>query len=65
VAVEGWELLLEGDPVRLNVAAAILEANGIPVETFDDTAYGPIMDARLFVPTEHLEAARRLLEGEV
>ena len=65
MAVEGWELLLRGDPVRLNVAAAILESSGIPVQTFDDTAYGPLLDARLFVPSERLEEARKLLEGQV
>jgi hypothetical protein len=64
VAVKGWEVVYRGERLHADLVAAVLEANGIKVEVFGDTAYSYAInftDARVLVPEESAEAARELI----
>jgi hypothetical protein len=64
VAVKGWEVVYRGERLHADRVAAVLEANGIKVEVFGDTAYSYAVnftDARVLVPEESAEAARELI----
>lgn len=63
--VEGWEVVFKGERLQADLIAAVLEANGIKVEVFGDTAYSVAVnftEARVLVPEESAQAARKLIE---
>jgi len=65
VAVKGWTVVYQGSRFQADVLAAVLEAHGIRVEVFGDTAYGMGIDftaARAMVPDAQASAARRLIK---
>ncbi len=62
--VKGWEVVFRGERLQADVLAAVLEANGIKVEVFGDTAYSVAInftEARLLVPQESAGEARELI----
>ncbi len=62
--VQGWEVVYKGERLQADLIAAVLEANGIKVEVFGDTAYSVAMnftEARVLVPRESAEQARELI----
>ena len=63
--VKGWAVIFKGERLQAELIAAILEADGIQVEVFGDNAYGvgiDLTEARLMVPDDQAEAARRLIK---
>ncbi len=68
--VQGWEVVFKGERLKADLVAAVLEANGIKVEVFGDTAYSVAInftEARVLVPADAAEQARELIaqaEGE-
>lgn len=65
MAVKGWTVVYRGSRFQADFLAAVLEAHGIRVEVFGDTAYGigiDFTDARAMVPDEQASAARRLIK---
>lgn len=65
MAVKGWTVVYLGHRLQADLLAAVLEAHGIRVEVFGDTAYGmgiDFTDARALVPDEQASAARRLIK---
>jgi superfamily II helicase len=65
VPFRGWTVVYQGSRFQADVLAAVLEAHGIRVEVFGDTAYGmgiDFTDARALVPDEQASAARRLIK---
>ena len=64
MAVKGWTVVYRGNRIQAEVLAAVLEAHGIRVEVFGDTAYGVGVDfteAQALVPDAQASAARRLI----
>jgi Putative prokaryotic signal transducing protein len=64
VSVSGWEVVYRGERLQADVLAAVLEAHGIKVEVFGDTAYSVAVnftEARLLVPEESASEARELI----
>jgi hypothetical protein len=65
VAVKGWTVVYQGSRIQADILAAVLEAHGIRVEVFGDTAYGmgiDFTDARAMVPDAQASAAKRLIK---
>jgi hypothetical protein len=65
MAVKGWAVVYKGERLKADLIAAVLEANDITVEVFGDTAYSVAMnftEARVLVPEESAEQARKLIE---
>lgn len=65
MTVQGWEVVFKGERLQADLIAAVLEANGIKVEVFGDTAYSVAVnftEARVLVPEDSAEAARKLIE---
>lgn len=65
MSVKGWDTVFRGERLQAELVAAVLEANGITVEVFGDTAYSVAVnftEARVVVPTESAEAARELIK---
>jgi aspartokinase len=65
--VEGWEVVFKGERLQADLVAAVLEANGIKVEVFGDTAYSVAVnftEARVLVPTDSVEKAREILQNQ-
>ena len=65
MAVKGWSVVFKGERLRADVLAAVLEANGIKVEVFGDTAYSVAInftEARILVPEEQAGEARDLIK---
>lgn len=65
MSIEGWSVVWRGDRIQADVLAAALEADGLTVEVFGDHAYGVginLTEARVMVPEEQADAARRLIE---
>ena len=65
MGVKGWSVVFKGERLQAELIAAILEADGLRVEVFGDNAYGVGIDltaARLLVPEDQAEAARRLIK---
>jgi hypothetical protein len=65
VAVKGWTVVYRGNRIQAEVLAAVLEAHGIRVEVFGDTAYGVGVDfteAQALVPDAQASAAGRLIK---
>ncbi len=63
--VKGWEVVFRGERLQADLIAAVLEANGITVEVFGDTAYSVAVnftEARVLVPDESAEAAKDLIK---
>ena len=63
--VQGWEVVFKGERLQADLVAAVLEANGITVEVFGDTAYSVAVnftEARVLVPEDSVEAAREVLK---
>ncbi len=63
--VKGWEVVFKGERLQADLIAAVLEANGITVEVFGDTAYSVAVnftEARVLVPDESAEAAKDLIK---
>ena len=53
-----------GGRIQADLVAAVLQADGVRVEVFGDHAYGVginLTDARVMVPDDQAEAARRLI----
>jgi len=68
MSVKGWEVVFKGERLQADVVAAVLEANGIKVEVFGDTAYSVAVnftEARVFVPEDSAEQAREILKQAV
>ncbi|HLZ93849.1 MAG TPA: DUF2007 domain-containing protein [Candidatus Dormibacteraeota bacterium] len=64
MTVKGWEVVFKGERLQADLVAAVLEANGIKVEVFGDTAYSVAInftEARVFVPEDSAEAAKELI----
>jgi aspartokinase len=65
MTVKGWEVVFKGERLQADLIAAVLEANGIKVEVFGDTAYSVAVnftEARVLVPEDSVDAARNLIE---
>lgn len=65
MTVKGWEVVFKGERLQADLIAAVLEANGIKVEVFGDTAYSVAVnftEARVLVPEDSADAARKLIE---
>ena len=65
MGVKGWSVVFKGERLQAELIAAILEADGLRVEVFGDNAYGvgiDLTEARLMVPEEEAERARRLIQ---
>lgn len=66
LSVKGWEIVFKGERLQADLIAAVLEANGIQVEVFGDTAYSVAVnftEARVLVPEDSVEQAKALLEA--
>jgi putative signal transducing protein len=64
MAVKGWEVVFKGERLQADLVAAVLEANGIKVEVFGDTAYSVAInftEARVLVPADSADRAREVL----
>jgi aspartokinase len=65
VTVKGWEVVFRGERLQADLVAAVLQANGIKVEVFGDTAYSVAVnftEARVLVPDDLAESARELIK---
>jgi aspartokinase len=65
VTVKGWEVVFRGERLQADLIAAVLQANGIKVEVFGDTAYSVAVnftEARVLVPEELADSARELIK---
>jgi Putative prokaryotic signal transducing protein len=65
VTVKGWEVVFRGERLQADLVAAVLEANGIAVEVFGDTAYSVAVnftEAQVLVPEDMAESARDLIK---
>ena len=64
MGVKGWAEVYRGERLRAELLAAVLEANGITVEVFGDTAYSAAInftDARVMVPDDQVRTAEELI----
>ena len=64
MGVAGWDVVFSGERLKADLVAAVLEANGIRVEVFGDTAYTYAInftEARVLVPEDQALAARDLI----
>ena len=58
-------MVYRGERLQADLVAAVLEANGIKVEVFGDTAYSIAVnftEARVLVPDEAADAAKELIK---
>jgi len=65
VTVKGWETVFRGERLQADLVAAVLQANGIKVEVFGDTAYSVAVnftEARVLVPEDLADSARDLIK---
>jgi aspartokinase len=65
VTVKGWEVVFRGERLQADLVAAVLQANGIAVEVFGDTAYSVAVnftEAQVLVPEDMAESAKALLK---
>ena len=65
MSVKGWAVVYRGERLRADLIAAVLEANGVTVEVFGDTAYSAAInftEARVMVPDDQAETAREVLQ---
>ena len=64
MGVRGWQVVFRGERLQADLIAAVLEANGIKVEVFGDTAYSVAVnftEARVLVPEDSADQARELI----
>ncbi len=64
MGVKGWVVVYRGERLRAELLAAVLEANGVRVEVFGDTAYSAAInftDARVMVPDDQAQTAEELI----
>ncbi|HEX2682148.1 MAG TPA: DUF2007 domain-containing protein [Candidatus Dormibacteraeota bacterium] len=62
--VKGWTEVHRGDLLHAEIIAAALDAAGLEVKVFGDTAYGVginFTEARVMVPDDQASRARRLI----
>ena len=65
MTVKGWETVFRGERLQADLVAAVLQANGIKVEVFGDTAYSVAVnftEARVLVPEDLADSARDLIK---
>ncbi len=65
MTIEGWEVVFKGERLQADLVAAVLDAHGIKVEVFGDTAYSVAVnftEARVFVPKDSVEQAKEVLK---
>jgi len=65
MGVKGWAVVFKGERFQAEIIAASLQAEGLHPEVFGDNAYGvgiDLTEARLMVPDEEAEAARRVIK---
>jgi hypothetical protein len=65
MGVKGWTVVFKGERLQAELVAAALQAEGLRPEVFGDNAYGvgiDLTEARLMVPDEEAEAARRVIK---
>ena len=65
MTVKGWEVVFRGERLQADLVAAVLQANGIAVEVFGDTAYSVAVnftEAQVLVPEDMAETAKGLLK---
>ena len=65
MTVKGWEVVFRGERLQADLVAAVLQANGITVEVFGDTAYSVAVnftEARVLVPEDSAKAAKELIK---
>jgi aspartokinase len=65
MTVKGWEVVFKGERLQADLVAAVLDAHGIKVEVFGDTAYSVAVnftEARVFVPEDSVEQAKEVLK---
>ena len=65
MTVKGWEVVFKGERLQADLVAAVLDAHGIKVEVFGDTAYTVAInftEAKVFVPADSVEQAREVLK---
>jgi hypothetical protein len=65
MAVRGWEVVFRGERLQADLLAAVLEANGIRVEVFGDTAYSYAInftEARVLVPEGQAGEAKAVIQ---
>jgi len=65
MTVKGWEVVFKGERLQADLVAAVLDAHGIKVEVFGDTAYSVAVnftEARVFVPEGSVGQAREVLK---
>jgi hypothetical protein len=64
MGVKGWAVVFKGERFQAEIIAASLQAEGLHPEVFGDNAYGvgiDLTEARLMVPDDEAEAARRVI----
>ena len=64
MTVKGWEVVFRGERLQADLVAAVLQANGIKVEVFGDTAYSVAInftEAQVLVPEESADQAREII----
>jgi len=64
MGVKGWTVVFKGERFQAEIVAAALVAEGLRAEVFGDNAYGVginLTEARLMVPDEEAEVARRVI----
>ena len=65
MTVKGWEVVFRGERLQADLIAAVLQANGIKIEVFGDTAYSVAVnftEAQVLVPADQAEAARDVIK---
>ncbi|HKW06662.1 MAG TPA: DUF2007 domain-containing protein [Candidatus Dormibacteraeota bacterium] len=65
MGVKGWTVVFKGERLQAEIVAAALQADGLRAEVFGDNAYGvgiDLTEARLMVPDDQAEAARRVIK---
>lgn len=66
MGVKGWTVVYKGQRIQAEIVAAMLSAEGLNPEVFGDNAYGvgiDLTDARLLVPDDQAERARKLIRA--
>jgi len=64
MSVKGWAVVYRGERLRAELLAAVLDANGVTVEVFGDSAYSVainLTEARVMVPDDQVETATELI----
>lgn len=64
MGVKGWTVVYRGELLRAELLRAVLEANGVTVEVFGDSAYSVainLTEARVMVPDDQVQAAEELI----